>query len=302
MTEKENLAIHIQDLVKDFGNNRGLFGVCLDVKKGQFVGIMGENGAGKSTLLRILMDFVRKDSGTTEVLSHDCRKASLQVKELVAYVPGEINFPDLPSGKDFLREQMLLYGLKDTEKADRLIEELQLDIRALPKRMSKGMKQKLALVNALMIDVPILLLDEPTTGLDPLMRERFRQLLSKENKEGKTILMTSNTFEDLDGIADSVYLLSQGKILDCYHSDSQILKNYRFYCVGFDDKESQKRYVDIHKENIRSLDENRRECLVQVPKAELFSFLSELESPTIHYYYEEESLMEVYFRNRRNRG
>lgn len=296
------MAIHVQDLVKDFGNSRGLFGVSLDVPEGAFVGIMGENGAGKSTLLRILMDFVRSDSGKAEILSHDCRSESLEVKRLVAYVPGEINFPDLPTGKDFLREQMQLYGLKDTGKADALIEELQLDIRARPKRMSKGMKQKLAIVSALMLDVPILLLDEPTTGLDPLMRERFRERLAKENADGKTILMTSNTFEDLDQIADSVFLLSQGKILDCYHSDLNDLKDYRFYRIGFVDQTACEAYRQNHSAWILSREESRLEYVVRIPKSELFPFLRELQSPAVRYFYEEESLMEDYFRNRRKQA
>ena len=141
----------------------------------------------------------------------------------IGYVPGEIAFPDLSTGIDFLKCQAEFYGIKDMSRANELIEKLQLDPRANLKRMSKGMKQKTALVAAMFSDAPILVLDEPTTGLDPLMRLAFLDILKGEKKNGKTIFMSSHMFEELETTCDRVALINDGKLIDVV--DVQKIKN-----------------------------------------------------------------------------
>ena len=233
---KESL-IEINDLTKDYKNNRGLFSVSINLKKGDFCGLIGENGAGKSTLMRLIMGFIKPDSGRILIAGLDPFKSQEEVKQYLSYVPGEINYPDLQKGNDFLKLQAELDPSFNKEKANYLINKLQLDITAYPKRMSKGMKQKMAIVNALAKDKDMYLLDEPTTGLDPLMREAFLKILEEEKKNGKAIFMSSNTFEEVERVCDRVIYISEGKVVSDIDINDVKKQDLRIFKAKFADNE-----------------------------------------------------------------
>lgn len=233
---KESL-IEINDLTKDYKNNRGLFSVSINLKKGEFCGLIGENGAGKSTLMRLIMGFIKPDSGRILIAGLDPFKSQEEVKQYLSYVPGEINYPDLQKGNDFLKLQAELDPSFNKEKANYLINKLQLDITAYPKRMSKGMKQKMAIVNALAKDKDMYLLDEPTTGLDPLMREAFLEILEEEKKNGKAIFMSSNTFEEVERVCDRVIYISEGKVVSDIDINDVKKQDLRIFKAKFADNE-----------------------------------------------------------------
>ena len=233
---KESL-IEINDLTKDYKNNRGLFSVSINLKKGEFCGLIGENGAGKSTLMRLIMGFIKPDSGRILIAGLDLFKSQEEVKQYLSYVPGEINYPDLQKGNDFLKLQAELDPSFNKEKANYLINKLQLDITAYPKRMSKGMKQKMAIVNALAKDKDMYLLDEPTTGLDPLMREAFLEILEEEKKNGKAIFMSSNTFEEVERVCDRVIYISEGKVVSDIDINDVKKQDLRIFKAKFADNE-----------------------------------------------------------------
>lgn len=233
---KESL-IEINDLTKDYKNNRGLFSVSINLKKGEFCGLIGENGAGKSTLMRLIMGFIKPDSGNILIAGLDPFKSQEEVKQYLSYVPGEINYPDLQKGNDFLKLQAELDPSFNKEKANYLINKLQLDITAYPKRMSKGMKQKMAIVNALAKDKDMYLLDEPTTGLDPLMREAFLEILEEEKKNGKAIFMSSNTFEEVERVCDRVIYISEGKVVSDIDINDVKKQDLRIFKAKFADNE-----------------------------------------------------------------
>ena len=233
---KESL-IEINDLTKDYKNNRGLFSVSINLKKGEFCGLIGENGAGKSTLMRLIMGFIKPDSGRILIAGLDPFKSQEEVKQYLSYVPGEINYPDLQKGNDFLKLQAELDPSFNKEKANYLINKLQLDITAYPKRMSKGMKQKMAIVNALAKDKDMYLLDEPTTGLDPLMREAFLEILEEEKKNGKAIFMSSNTFEEVERVCDRVIYISEGKVIGDIDINDVKKQDLRIFKAKFADNE-----------------------------------------------------------------
>ena len=233
---KESL-IEINDLTKDYKNNRGLFSVSINLKKGEFCGLIGENGAGKSTLMRLIMGFIKPDSGNILIAGLDPFKSQEEVKQYLSYVPGEINYPDLQKGNDFLKLQAELDPSFNKEKANYLINKLQLDITAYPKRMSKGMKQKMAIVNALAKDKDMYLLDEPTTGLDPLMREAFLEILEEEKKNGKAIFMSSNTFEEVERVCDRVIYISEGKVVSDIDINDLKKQDLRIFKAKFADIE-----------------------------------------------------------------
>ena len=264
-------VVVVNDITKDYKNNRGLFDVSFNLKKGEFCGLIGENGAGKSTLMRTLMGFIKPDKGKLFINGFEPFKNQEKIKEFLGYVPGEINYPDLNTGSDFLNLQAEYDPSFNKEKANYLINKLQLDISAYPKRMSKGMKQKMAIVNAFAKDKELYLLDEPTTGLDPLMREAFLEILEEEKKIGKGIFMSSNTFEEIERVCNRVIYISEGKVvidIDISHLKEDEIRVFK---VAYEDKEEFSRenlQENFFKENIA-----KNELFYIVKKRDINRFL-----------------------------
>lgn len=215
--------IELENLTKDYGSGRGIFDIDLKIEQGEMVGFVGTNGSGKTTTIRSMLGFIKPTSGTATVGGLTSWENSSEILKNIGYVPGEIAFPDLKTGVKFLKSQAEFLGVTDMTYADELVERLQLDPRANLKRMSKGMKQKTALVAALMADLPIIILDEPTTGLDPLMRVTFLEILKEEHAKGKTIFISSHMFEELEATCDKVALINNGHIVDV--ADMKAIKN-----------------------------------------------------------------------------
>lgn len=207
-------VIETNNLTKNYNYGKGIFDVNLNIEQGELLGFVGTNGSGKTTTMRSILGFIKPTSGEARVNGLNSWEHASEIIKNIGYVPGEIAFPDLKTGVDFLNSQKEFLKMTDMNYANELIERLQLDPRANLKRMSKGMKQKTALVAALMNDSPIILLDEPTTGLDPLMRVTFLDIIKEEHKKGKTIFMSSHNFEELEGVCDKVALISDGHIID----------------------------------------------------------------------------------------
>lgn len=204
--------IETEKLTKDYGDGRGIFDIDLKIEQGEMLGFVGTNGSGKTTTIRSILGFIKPTRGSAFVNGLSSWEHSSEIVKNIGYVPGEIAFPDLKTGIEFLKSQAEFLGLKNMNYANEIIERLQLDPRANLKRMSKGMKQKTALVAALMADLPIIILDEPTTGLDPLMRVAFLDILKEEHKKGKTIFISSHMYEELETTCDRVALINNGHI------------------------------------------------------------------------------------------
>ncbi|MDR3314372.1 MAG: ATP-binding cassette domain-containing protein [Oscillospiraceae bacterium] len=225
--------IEIKRLTKDYGAGRGVFDVNLTVEKGEVYGFVGTNGAGKTTTIRHLMGFIKPQSGGASVGGVDCWRDPAKIMKRVGYIPGEIAFPDEATGTSFFKRQADLLGLRDMAYADYITQKLQLDPTANLKRMSKGMKQKTAIVAALMADPEILILDEPTTGLDPLMRAAFVDILNDEKKKGKTIFMSSHMFEEVEDTCDKVAFLKDGKIIASISTEEIKHKQEKTFKIEF---------------------------------------------------------------------
>ena len=231
-------VIEIKNLTKDYGNNQGVFDINLNIEKGEMIGFVGTNGSGKTTTIRNIMGFIKPTSGQVLVNNKSSWEHASEIVKDIGYVPGEIAFPDLKTGIDFLKCQAEFLNMKNMDYANELIERLQLDPRANLKRMSKGMKQKTALVAALMNDAPIIILDEPTTGLDPLMRVTFLDIIKEEHKKGKTIFMSSHMFEELETTCDRVALINDGHIIDVVNMDeirNRPIKDFKIEFKSTDD-------------------------------------------------------------------
>ena len=236
-------VIEIKNLTKDYGSNQGIFDINLNIEKGEMIGFVGTNGSGKTTTIRNIMGFIKPTSGQVLVNNKSSWEHASEIVKDIGYVPGEIAFPDLKTGIDFLKCQAEFLNMKNMDYANELIERLQLDPRANLKRMSKGMKQKTALVAALMNDAPIIILDEPTTGLDPLMRVTFLDIIKEEHKKGKTIFMSSHMFEELETTCDRVALINDGKIIDVVNMDDIRNRTIKDFKIEFKSPEDYKHFL-----------------------------------------------------------
>lgn len=288
--------IEIKNMTKDYGNERGIFDINLSIEKGEVFGFVGTNGSGKTTTIRHLMGFLKPQSGSATINGLDCWQDSAEVKKLVGYIPGEIAFPDAPTGTEFLRRQADLIGLTDMSYMNTVIEKLQLDPTANLKRMSKGMKQKTAIVAALMADPEVLILDEPTTGLDPLMRAEFVSILDEERKKGKTIFMSSHMFDEVEHICDKVALIKDGKII-AVKSTAEIKHNEnKVYKIKFTSQEDYQQFLS-EPFNFAEKNDSKNQVVIKLNDLEINTFIRVLKSYKITFITEIKYSLEEYFKS-----
>lgn len=205
--------ISVKDLTKVYANGKGIFDVNFEVKEGEIFGFLGPNGAGKTTTIRQLMGFTNADKGRATIKGFDTRKNSQDIQKILGYVPGEIAFFDNLTGFEFIDFMSKLRGFEDAAKKRQLIERFELEGQRKIRKMSKGMKQKVGLITAFCHDPQVLLLDEPTSGLDPLMQRRFIELIQEEKCKGKTILLSSHIFDEVDKTCDRAAIIKEGRIV-----------------------------------------------------------------------------------------
>ena len=293
--------IDIQHVTKDYGDGRGIFDLNLSIEKGEVFGFVGTNGAGKTTTIRHLMGFLKPQSGSATINGLDCWKDSAEIKKWIGYIPGEIAFPDTPTGTDFLKKQAELLGLKDMSYAESIINRLQLDPTAKLKRMSKGMKQKTAIVAAFMANPDILILDEPTTGLDPLMRKEFISILDEEKKKGKTILMSSHMFDEVESTCDRVAMIKEGKIIAVKATEEVKHHEEKVYKIEI---RSQEDYVRILSEpfNFVETRESQKQVILKIHDSQINMLFKTLKNYDIKFMTEMKFTLERYFQSLDGRG
>lgn len=208
-----NSYIDIDGITKDYGQGRGVFDISFQVQKGEVLGFLGPNGAGKTTTIRQLMGFIKPDSGKVSILGMDCFKEADKIQKSLGYLPGEIAFMDSMSGIEFIRFIAKMKKMEGLGRAEELMKKFDLNPSGKIKKMSKGTKQKIGIVCAFMQDPEIIILDEPTSGLDPLMQGQFIELILKEKKNRKTILMSSHIFEEVERTCDRAAIIRNGRLV-----------------------------------------------------------------------------------------
>ena len=205
-------VIEINHITKDYGNHKGVFDVSFEVEKGEVLGFLGPNGSGKTTTIRQLMGFMKPDQGEVNILGMNCFEDAKQVQSQLGYLPGEIAFMEDMTGLEFIRFMGQMKNMKDT---------------------------------------PILILDEPTSGLDPLMQNKFIDLIRKAKQEGKTILMSSHIFEEVENTCDRVVMIKEGQIVATETMENLRKNRMKHYEIHFyDEMEAQDfitRYPQAHK-------------------------------------------------------
>lgn len=206
-------VIKVDNISKDYGSKRGVFNLSFEVNRGEIFGMLGPNGAGKTTTIRQLMGFIKSDKGSAKILDMDCfvNRENIQLK--LGYLPGEIAFMDEMKGSDFIRFIAEMKSIKNKKRINELTDLFELDANRKIKSMSKGTKQKIAIVCAFMNEPEVVILDEPTSGLDPLMQKKFIDLILEEKRKGTTIFMSSHIFEEVEKTCDRTAILKDGKLI-----------------------------------------------------------------------------------------
>jgi ABC-2 type transport system ATP-binding protein len=206
-------AIATSGLSKDYGSGRGLFGLDLEVRRGEVFGFLGPNGAGKSTTLRLLLDLIRPTAGSARVLELDTIRCSLEVRRRVGFLPGDLAMYGKLTGRAVLDYLARLRGGVDAGVRDGLIARFDAVVDRPIRQLSTGNRQKLGLVQAFMHEPELLILDEPIAGLDPLVQRSFHSLLGEVRDQGRTVLLSSHTLSEVERVTDRLAILRQGKLV-----------------------------------------------------------------------------------------
>jgi len=219
--------ISVKKLKKYFGKTKAVDGISFEVKQGEIMGFLGPNGAGKTTTIRCLMDFLRPDEGSINILDLDAQDDSEELKNDIGFLSGEVKFYNNWTGREHIDFIKQIRNSKIDEQD--LIAKLDFDPSKRAKNLSTGNKQKLGLILALMHKPKVLILDEPTTGLDPLLQDVIYDVLKAEAKNGSTVFFSSHNLAEVERICDRVLILRKGKIVDTERIAE--LKKKRMYTV-----------------------------------------------------------------------
>ena len=208
-------AIRTEQLTKYYGKNRGIEGLDLEVREGEFFGFIGPNGAGKSTAIRTLLGLIFPTSGRAEMLGMDVAKHREEILASVGYLPSETAFYSGMKVQDLLKWSADLRGVDCSARAAELCERLQLDPTRKIKELSFGNKKKVGIVCALQHDPRLLVLDEPTGGLDPLMQHEFYTILQERHRQGTTVFLSGHILSEIQRNCDRAAIIRDGRVVAC---------------------------------------------------------------------------------------
>ncbi|MBN8778098.1 ABC transporter ATP-binding protein [Thiobacillus sp.] len=211
-------AIHVDDLRKRFRTTQALDGVSLDIQPGEFFGLLGPNGAGKTTLISILAGLTRADSGQAAIMGHDVVRDYRQARRALGVVPQELVYDPFFNVRETLRIQSGYFGLKHNDGwIDEIMHHLDLAQHAdkNTQNLSGGMKRRLLVAQALVHKPPVIVLDEPTAGVDVDLRRSLWEFISRLNREGHTILLTTHYLEEAEALCGRIAMLKSGRVVAC---------------------------------------------------------------------------------------
>lgn len=293
-------VINVERLTKDYGFGRGVFDVSIHVEKGEVFGFLGPNGAGKSTTIRHLMGFSKADDGKVEIFGKPTFGKYYEILKNVGYIPGEVALPAGLTGKEFLKMMQDLTGIYNNERLGMLLELFELDEASLlgdVKRMSLGVKRKLAVVSAFMSDPEVLILDEPTSGLDPVMQERFIEFIHKEKKRGKTILLSSHIFSEIDNTCDRIAIIKDGKIVSEFVANDLKHASKKYYTVDFKAEEDKKKFLEssVGIESLTMINDKENEIFISIEDKDLNKTINLLSAVDVTKFSNRKESLEDYF-------
>lgn len=287
--------VAVEHLTKDYGLGRGVFDVSFSIEKGEVFGFLGPNGAGKSTTIRHLMGFSKPDSGSTKILGKNTFKNYYNLLSYVGYLPGEIALPEGLTGTEFIKMMKDLRHLKSDKKTKELIERFKLDPSGETKEMSLGQKRKLAVVVAFMHDPDILILDEPTSGLDPLMQNEFIKYIKEEKEKGKTILLSSHIFSEVDATCDRIAIIKDGHLVDNFIASELKHNKTKVYVVKVGDLQSFNAFDNMPNIEVAEKDEENGTITIKIDEAYTNDVIQKLSQMNIQDLVEEKISLQDYF-------
>jgi ABC-2 type transport system ATP-binding protein len=239
-----NPVIEISDLSKTYGKARGIDHINLEINEGEIFGFIGPNGAGKSTTIRILMNLIFPTGGSARIMGMDVIRQTKKIMSQVGYVPSDANAYSSMDVHEFLSYCIRFYNIIDGEKRITELSELfELDLNRKIDELSLGNRKKVSIVQSLLHSPGLLILDEPTTGLDPLMQSVFFELLRSENRKGMTIFFSSHILGEVQMFCKRVAIIKEGKIIKIEDIDTLRKKQLKKVSIEFEDQ--------LIKENIR---------------------------------------------------
>ncbi len=227
-------AIRTEGLTKTYGKNRGIRDVDLEVREGEVFGFLGPNGAGKTTTIRTLLGFLRPTSGDARIFGLDVRNESVEIRARLGNLPGEFALEDRMTGEQLLGFFARLRGVGDLGYAYELAERLGADLHRPMRRLSRGNKQKIGLVQAMFHRPPLLILDEPTGGLDPLVQEEFLEIVGEVKSEGRTVFFSSHVLPEVERVSDRVGIIRDGELVAVEPTHELVNKAFRHVELIFD--------------------------------------------------------------------
>lgn len=292
--------IEVNDLTKDYGSGRGVFDVSIHVDKGEVFGFLGPNGAGKSTTIRHLLGFSKPDKGSTKIFGKETFDKYYEILDKVGYIPGEIALPAGLTGWQFIRMMQDLQKIHNEERLKEMLELFELDDATLnmeTKHMSLGVKRKLAVVTAFMSDPDVLILDEPTSGLDPVMQENFIEFIHKEKARGKTILLSSHIFSEIDSTCDRIAIIKDGKIVSEFIANDLKHASRKFYSIDFKNENAKIEFLKKSKElsSLVLIKDEGLNAYISIEDSDLNSLISMLSKLEVDSFSNRKETLEDYF-------
>jgi ABC-2 type transport system ATP-binding protein len=254
----ETAAIMTRDLIKFYGNFQALYGVNLEVRRGEVFGFLGPNGAGKTTTIRCLLDLIRPNGGTLRVLGIDPQAEPVAVRARAGYLPGELHLDENRTVEDALRYfNDLRSGKADWDYVRQLGERLDLDLKQTIKNLSKGNKQKVGVMQALMHRPELLIMDEPTSGLDPLIQQEVHRLIGEARDGGATVFFSSHVMSEVEAIAERVGIIRKGQVVEVAEKESLINRALRRVRVRFKETVDGSRLAEVPGVTVLSQDDGK---------------------------------------------
>lgn len=248
--------IAVNQLTKLYRNGRGVRDLAFSVGEGEVFGYLGPNGAGKTTTIRNLLGFLRPDAGSCSINGLDCWGQSERIQRILGYIAGELAIFDRMSGLEFIELLCDMRKTADRSRVSALLGRFRLDPSEQIRKMSKGSKQKLGIVAACMHDPPVLVFDEPSAGLDPLMQDVFVHFILEEKSRGKTILISSHSFEEINRTCDRAGIIREGILVDVQDVHALQEKQRRHFIVTLASEEDVEKLRNSELEIVKQ--ENRR--------------------------------------------
>jgi ABC-2 type transport system ATP-binding protein len=287
--------IEVNNLTKDYGTARGINNITFNVEEGEIFGFIGPNGAGKSTTIRTLLSLIYPTSGSAKIFGKDCIKYGAEIKKEIGYLPSEVFYYDKMKVIDLLKYSASFYKKDCSKRMKELAEIMDLDLNKKIDDLSYGNRKKVGIVQGLLHEPKLVILDEPTGGLDPLMQQRFFDLLEEENKKGTTILFSSHILSEVQRMCNRVAIIKEGKIIRLEKISTLRENSYKRIKVETSEKISSKYFringvtnIEVHNNTINFLFKGDLNVILRkLSEARVSNLLIEepsLEEIFMHYY------------------